>query len=335
MATYTEIKKDLQKGKISRLYLLLGPQEYLARRLISQIMDLALGNGLRDFNYVDLDTSTVDAPTLLHELNAYPLGASRRVIILKQIRSLSASAEKALQESMANLPDFLTLILTADRVDRRKALYREISKAGTTVDLGPLPPYEVKNWIKEMLQDEGKQISPKLVDTIFELTGSDLSDVANEVNNLVAYMGERAAVAPEDVEALVASRRKEPIYMLTEAIANREFVSAAVVLQQLLSEGESELRILWHLDNTVKRLLRAKCLLEDGINEDVVAKTLQVRPFLKARFLQQVRSFSLEELRKMYHSILLWDNKFKSTSRWHPDIDLELLLMELCTTREN
>jgi len=100
----------------------------------------------------------------------------------------------------------------------------------------------------------------------------------------------------------------------------------------LVSEGESELRILWHLDMTVKRLLRAKCLLEDGVNDDAVIRILQIKPFLKTRFLQQLRSFSMDDLRKMYHAILIWDNKFKSTSRWHPEIDLELLVMELCTT---
>jgi DNA polymerase-3 subunit delta len=335
MTTYAELKRELRPDTVCRLYLLLGPEEYLARRLISQIMDLALGDGLKDFNYTELDTPSVDASTLLHELNVYPLGASRRVVLIRHIGALSAAAEQALEESIGNLPDFLTLILTADRMDRRKTLYKEIAKAGVVVDLGPLPPHEVKAWIREMLNERGKRIHPQLVDTIFGLTGTDLSDVANEVNNLAQYLGERDTVTQQDVETLVVSRRREPIYQLTEAVAKRESLPACSVLRQLISEGESELRILWHLDMTVKRLLRAKCLLEDGVGEDAVIKTLQIRPFLKTRFLQQARSFSLDELRKMYHSILMWDNKFKSTSRWHPDIDLELLIMELCSTRGN
>jgi hypothetical protein len=50
--------------------------------------------------------------------------------------------------------------------------------------------------------------------------------------------------------------------------------------------------------------------------------------------IQQVRSFSLDELKRKYHAIVEWDNKFKSTSRWHPDVDLDLLVRELCATRE-
>ncbi|RJP24491.1 MAG: DNA polymerase III subunit delta [Candidatus Abyssobacteria bacterium SURF_5] len=335
MPTYTELKKRLRKDTLANLYLLLGPEEYLARRLIAQIMELALEDGLKDFNFAELDAPSVDASSLLHELNAYPLGTSRRVVVIRQLGSLSDSSEQALQDAVKNLPDFLTLVLAADRMDRRKTLYKEIAKAGVVVDLGPLPPFEVKAWIREMLQERGKQVQPRLIDAIFELTGSDLSDVSNEVNNLLEYLGERTSVTQEDVEALIVSRRKEPIYMLTEAVAEKEFILAWMVLRQLIAEGESELRILWHLDMTVKRLLRARCLLDDGVNEDAIVKTLQVRPFLKARFLQQVRSFSLDDLRKMYHSILVWDNKFKSTSRWHPDIDLELLVMDLCTTRGN
>jgi DNA polymerase III delta subunit len=85
----------------------------------------------------------------------------------------------------------------------------------------------------------------------------------------------------------------------------------------------------------VKKLLRAKCLLEEGVGDDIILKNLQIQPFRRQRFFQQVRSFSLDDLRKMYRTIVEWDNKFKSTSRWHPDIDMELLVRELCTTREH
>ncbi len=332
MATYSELRRGLNRETVAKLYLLLGPEEFLARRLTSQLIDVALGDGMKDFNYVEIDAPNVDAPNLLQELNVYPLGASRRVILIRHIGSLNAAAEKALQDSLENLPDFLTLILTADRLDRRKTLYKNIASHGVVVELGPLPPYEVKEWIREMIQERGKRVEPRLVDSIYALTGNDLSEVANEVNNLLEYLGERETVTQEDVDTLIVSRRKEPIYMLTEAVAEKNYLGAWLVLRQLLSEGESELRILWHLDMTVKRLLRGKCLLEDGMSGDAMIKVLQIRPFLKARFLQQLRSFSMDDLRKMYHTILVWDNKFKSTSRWHPEIDLELLVLELCTT---
>jgi DNA polymerase III delta subunit len=111
-------------------------------------------------------------------------------------------------------------------------------------------------------------------------------------------------------------------------------MDALPILRQLLSEGEHELRILWHLDALVKRLLRAKALQEEGVREDGIMKALRVQPFLRDRFFRQVRSFSLDELRSMYRAIVEWDNKFKSTSRWHPDIDMELLVRKLCVTQE-
>ena len=220
-------------------------------------------------------------------------------------------------------------------MDRRKGLYKAIAKTGVVVELKPLKAPEVKAWIQERLREQGKKVSPRLADHIFELTGANLSDVSNELNNLVAYMGERETVEQAHVDDLIASRHREPIYRLTEHIADRDFMPSCTVLRQLLAEGEHELRILWHLDFMVKRLLRAKCLMEEGVGDDIILKNLQIRPFLKRRFFQQVRSFSLDELRKMYRTIVEWDNKFKSTSRWHPDIDMELLVRELCATQEH
>lgn len=334
MITYTELKKSLRNDNLSRVYLLLGPEEFLARRLASQITDLGLGDGLKDFNYADLDTAAADPAALLQELNAYPLGASRRVVLIRDVGSLPASSQQALQDYLSDPPDFITLILTADRMDRRKLLYKAIADAGTVVELRPLKAPEVKAWIRERLRERNKRTSPQLVENIFALTGSALSDVSNELDNLLAYVGDRDAVTQEDVDALVATRRRDPIYKLTEHVADRDILGSWTVLRQLLAEGEHQLRILWHLDHTIKRLLRAKCLMEDGVREDAIMKSLQIRPFLRARFFQQVRSFSMDDLRRMYRAVVEWDNKFKSTSRWHPDIDLELLVRELCATQE-
>jgi hypothetical protein len=80
-------------------------------------------------------------------------------------------------------------------------------------------------------------------------------------------------------------------------------------------------------------MLRAKSMLEQGIREEGVMKALNLQPFLKQRFFRRVSSFPLNELRSMYGAIVEWDNKFKSTSRWHPDIDMELLVRELCASR--
>ena len=334
MTTYAELKKNLRSDNIQRLYFLLGPEEYLARELISRIADIAMGDGMKDFNFAELDTPTADPSSLLQELNAYPLGTPRRVVLIRNAVSLPEPTQEALRESASDLPDFLTLIVTADRLDRRKGLYKALAKHGVVVELRPLKPGEVKAWIRERLRARGKRAASELIDHIFELTGDNLSEVSNEVENLLAYMGDKETVTQSEIDSLVASRRREPIYKLTEHIADRDFMHSLEVLRQLLTEGQHELKILWHLDFMVKRLLRARSLLEEGVREDSIMKALRVQPFLRRRFFGQVRSFSLEELKTMYRAIVLWDNKFKSTSRWHPDIDLELLVGELCATRE-
>ena len=334
MTTYSELKKSLSGDNIKKLYLLLGPEELLARELTARIIELALGGGMRDFNFAELDTPTCDPPTLFQELNAYPLGSARRVALIRNAGSLPVATQEALREAAADLPEFLTLIITAERMDRRKGLYKALAKEALVVDLQRLKPAGVKAWIRERLRDQGKRVLPMLLDHIFELTGANLSDVSNEVDNLVAYMGEKETVSQADIDALVSSRQSQPIYMLTGHIAEKDFMKALAALRQLLAEGEHALRILWHLDFMVKRLLRAKSLLEEGVREDGVMKTLKVRSFLRQRFFRQVRSFSLKELASMYNSIVQWDNKFKSTSRWHPDIDMELLVRELCASRE-
>ncbi len=334
MATYHEFKNSLRSNDVRPLYLLLGPEEYLARELIAAIIALALGDGMKDFNFAELDTPTTDPPTLFQEINSYPLGSERRVVLIRDAGSLPAPTQEALRDAAEDLPDFLTLIVSAERMDKRKGLYKALAGQAEVVELQPLKPAQAKAWIRDRIAKQGKKAPSRLVDHIFDLTGNNLSEIANEVDNLVAFMGEKETVTQSEIDALVSSRQSEPIYRLTENIAEGDFMGSLSVLRQLLAAGEHELRILWHLDFTVKRLLRAKCLREDGVREESVMKALNIRPFLRQRFFGQVRSYSTDELRSMYRAIVEWDNKFKSTSRWHPDIDMELLVRKLCVSRE-
>ncbi len=334
MTTYAELKKSLRSDAVQKLYLLLGPEEYLARELTARIIELALGDGMRDFNFAELDTPTADSSTLFQELNAYPLGAERRVVLIRNAGLLPVSTQEALRESAADLPDFLTLIITAERMDKRKGLlYKALAKEALVVDLKPLRPAEVKAWISQRLREREKQAPSRLIEHIFELTGNNLSEVANEVDNLVAYMGEKETVTQSEIDEMVVSRQTEPIYKLTEHVADGDFLNALTVLRLLFAGGEHELRILWHLDFMVKKMLRAKSMLDEGVREDGVMKALRIHSFLRQRFFRQVRSYSLEDLSAMCGSIVQWDNKFKSTSRWHPDIDMELLVRGLCAIR--
>ena len=72
MTTYAELKNNLRSDSVQKLYLLLGPEEYLARELTARIVELALGDGMRDFNFAELDTLVADPPALFQELNANP-----------------------------------------------------------------------------------------------------------------------------------------------------------------------------------------------------------------------------------------------------------------------
>jgi DNA polymerase-3 subunit delta len=256
-------------------------------------------------------------------------------VLIRDVGSMPAATQDALREAAADLPDFLTLIITAERMDKRKGLYKALAKAAATVDLRPLRPAEAKAWIRERLKARGKHAPSQLIEHIFALTRASLSEICNEVDNLIAYMGDNTTVTQSEIDTLVSSRQKEPVYMLSESVANRNFMEAITILRRLLDEGEHELRILWHLDFLVKRFLRAKSLQEEGVREDGIMKALRIQPFLRERFFRQMGAFSLDELRSMYRVIVEWDNKFKSTSRWHPDIDMELLVRKLCVTQEH
>jgi len=123
--------------------------------------------------------------------------------------------------------------------------------------------------------------------------------------------------------------RDRTVFELTEAVAQRNVTLALKVLIQMLSHGEDSARIISLLAWQIKRLWRAKQLLQQGENEQKVASELQIIPFFAKRFFEQVKRYSVEDLAKNHELLLETDVKTK-TSSMNTQLLLELLVYRLC-----
>jgi len=160
------------------------------------------------------------------------------------------------------------LAITADAVDRRQRLFKLIDEHGVVVDCA-VPRGErradrmvqaqvLKDQAQALLKAGGKQLAPDAYQKLVELTGFDLRTFAQNLEKLIAYTGQRTTITAADVEALLERTKKDPLFELTGALAERNLENALFFLNSLLSEGYHPLQILAALVNQVRRLLVIK-----------------------------------------------------------------------------
>jgi DNA polymerase-3 subunit delta len=183
--------------------------------------------------------------------------------------------------SLMNYSDMLTetiekgfakrniLIITTDTVQKNRRLYKSIVKHGTVVNC-QVPKGFVKvdrdqqdktfrENAQHILTKSGKSITPDAYAMMRDMLGSGLRDFTVSLEKLIQYIGEREKITRDDVMAVLERTRQDPIFELTNAVADRNLIDALAVLDNLFANQFNPLQAIAAIANQIRRLL----LIED------------------------------------------------------------------------
>lgn len=160
------------------------------------------------------------------------------------------------------------LIITTDMVDKRRGLFKTISSKGLVVDCS-VPKgdrradREVQESVLEAKRDSilaasNKTMDPATYSALYEMTGFDLRTFCNNLEKLISYVGDRSEITIADVQSVLQRTKKDPIYELTNALAERRADMSLFFLDSLLSAGIHPLQVFTALVNQVRKLLLVK-----------------------------------------------------------------------------
>jgi len=164
------------------------------------------------------------------------------------------------------------LVITADMVDKRRTLYKYILKIGTVVNCS-VPKGDrradktaqravLNDHLRDFLARAGKTIHTEAVDCLVEMTGFDLRTFTSNLEKLTSYVGTRTRISIDDVEEVLNRTQKDPLYELTNSIAERNIPHAIFFLNSLLSDNFHPLQILAAITNQVRKLLVVRDFME-------------------------------------------------------------------------
>jgi DNA polymerase III subunit delta len=162
-----------------------------------------------------------------------------------------------------------------------------------------------------------------------ELQGSNLEALSQELEKVASFVGKRDTVTSADIEKLVGKSAVESAFELGWAIGDRDLEKAIRLVSQLMLEGkrphETIGLISWHLN----RMLKAKALAAKGETAYSVSSILRIARRHQDAFFRQVKSFTLNEIKKKLDILLEADLDIKRT-RFEPILVLELAIVKLC-----
>jgi DNA polymerase-3 subunit delta len=227
-------------------------------------------------------------------------------------------------------------------VDKRRKLFKVIKKIGMIIDCS-VPKGDRKadkiaqeavlsEKMKVLLDRYEKTMDKEAYWTIYEMTGFDIGTFSDNLEKLISYVGDRKQITAEDVSFVLRRTRKDPIYELTNAIADRDIDKSLFFLNSLLMDNFHPLQILASMTNQIRKLLIIRDFIESPHGSSWYPE-MQFAQF-KTSLLASVLSYNKELLDQIEE----WDDmisgdidggtqrnkKKRGTKKHKPNTDLEI-----------
>ena len=223
---------------------------------------------------------------LRESLQTLPFFGSGKAVWFKGCNFLGderAASTAAVTESLAalaqELKDFsfdnVRLLISAGKVDKRKAFYKAIDKLGTVESFSGWSVEDkdwsdqAEQWAAKTIRSRGKEISDEALGELVSRVGPNPRQLDSEVEKLTLYVGDRTQIEYDDV-AMVCSRNKMArAFALGDALGDRDLPRLLKRLDEELWEvkldpSKSEIGLLYGLISKVRAMLLLKEMLREG-----------------------------------------------------------------------
>ncbi len=330
MIKHSQLLSDLKRGKLLPLYLLYGEEEFLIQQCVGQIIQQAIEPAARDFNFTTSYCKETAAGELVNLCQTLPFMAERRLVIAKDIDAYKAADLDALVAYLKDpSPSTCLVMLSAQRKYDKKTVVSAVEAAGAVAAFYPLLDREVPGWIETWAAERKLAVSRDASQYIHQIIGSDLQKISNELEKVRIYIKDKKSIAYDDVKSVVGDFREFSTFDLAEAIGRKNREQAFLVLSRLIQEGEQPVGILGAIAWNFRRLLKAKAMEAAGAGYDEIKKKIGVIFHQSAAFHDQMRSYTLNELRDAFGILTRTDKTLKSSSL-SGRLVLERMILKLC-----
>ncbi len=308
-----EIVKDARSGVFRPVYLLMGDEPYYVDMVCEAILEHCLDESERDFNQTVCYGADVTADAVITAARRYPMFAERQLVVVKEAQMMKNLEELAVYCQKPLESTVLVIAMHGASADKRKSLYKTVSKMGVVVDSQALRDYEMPKWISMYYQTKGLKIAPDAAALLAEHAGTDLNKIAIETEKMLKNLPEgTVAVSAEDIEKNVGISRQFSVFELTKELSMKNSAKALRIAAYIGSSAKFAMPMaVSALFTHFYKILKYGALLMKNPRpgNDVKAKVLGVNPYFFSEYDTAVRNYPLKKC--MAVIALLKDYDFK------------------------
>ena len=241
-ADYKEIIRDLKNKIYKPVYFLAGKEPYYIDLITDFIEDKVLDESEKSFNQTVLYGLDVSVTQVIETCRRFPMMSNQQVVIVREAQKLKKIDDLLVYVDNPLNSTILVIAYKYEDLDRRKALYKSLSKKGWYFESEKVPEYQIPGWIDRYLTDRGIMAGSDASRLLSEFLGNDLGKIANELEKLIISLPkENPRIDTALIEKSIGISKDYTPNELWKAIVYRDPLKAARVVNYYAGHSKKEI----------------------------------------------------------------------------------------------
>ncbi|HEX4948758.1 MAG TPA: DNA polymerase III subunit delta [Blastocatellia bacterium] len=337
LKSQTEFARKLQSGKFAPMYLLEGSENFLREQARRKLIDAVVDEALRDFNVSEISVAKGNLDEALAIARQYPMMSERRAVVITGFEAINDEDQLELLKDYIRDPVPSTvLIFDSPALDKRRNIATMLLKFCEVVSFEALDERDAApRWVVEYVARTGGSMDSATAAFLVGMVGTELQQLATELDKLMTYVGARGRITKQEVELLVRYSREHSNFELTDALLEGNRKRALTLLEHIyanVSESEKQglsVMILGAIARSYRNLLISKELMQQNAPNSEVAKAVGMSPYAVTHLNEKARRTDTKRILQAIQRIAATDVALKS-SLGTPRLQIEMLIGELC-----
>ncbi len=290
---FLELNKNL-KQKVENIYKIIGDDSFLIRQSIINLKKHLI-KSIEEFNYVKLDAEKMKVDELYTNLSTLPIDNDYRMVV---IENPNAEIIKFINNFDFKDSSTVLVVINADKLI-----------VGEQIDCNKLDKKDISNYVLNYLGKLNLSIHEQALDYLIDACSSDMSKINNELNKLVSYsIGENINIIDLELMTNMVSYSSEyVIYMLTNAIDNKDYTNYQAIINQM-NKSQSASEIFSYMGKYFRRMQ----YISINKNDEELSKILNIKPYAIKMSRQNISKNGVKYYINLYQKYVDLDYKIKS-----------------------
>src|SRR5208337_3561258 len=346
---------DVKARKLAPGYIFIGDEAFFRKRCRDAILQHLVPADVRELSLYDMDLGEVDLQQVLDHARTPSLMSPFQVFFVRGVKNLYGRGKhddefSAIADYFKNPNPDALLIFVADHInipadvrrmdltdrDRYERIRETLGEYCTVLEFARVEEGDAVKWASETANSEGIKLDNDAARELVDSLGGDMMMVANELEKLVLFVGDKKRITLGDVETLVLAAKQRSFYELTDAISARDRARALGVLDAILSTGDGEEAAIGHLYMLARTFRQMLVILERNVRDSralwqALWQGFRIPPFAAEDIIRQARRYkSRRELTRALRLVARADLELRSSPA-NKLLVLERLILALAT----